>query len=179
MFTRFLFKPSLTFTILALLLLPQIAITGTAFAASISDVPPSNFYCLDVNGSTTLTGSVVSVPSPPGTGVKFQILPRVTNNCTENNPVSNVTVTFTLKAVCPPPSLNKTKSTSFVVPNPLAQGQPAGASYMVTTYCIVYSGVMPIASEVPTSLSVDIDATGTNASGQKVYSPVKTETVLW
>ena len=95
MFTRFLFKPSLTFTICALLLLPQIATTGTAFAAnpaSSDAVPPSNLYCLDVTGSTTLYGSVVSEPSPPGTGVQFTILPRVANNC--GTTVSSIIVTF-------------------------------------------------------------------------------------
>ena len=101
MFTRFLFKPSLTFTICALVLLPQIAAAGTAFAVgptSVDAVPPSTLYCLDVSGSNTLYGSIVPKASPPGEQVQFTILPRVVNNCTTT--VSNIKVTFTFNAVC-------------------------------------------------------------------------------
>src|SRR5689334_18455587 len=128
MFTRFLFKPSLASTICVLLLLPQIATTGTVFAAkpaSSDDVPPSNFYCLDVAGSTTLYGKIVPKASPPGEQVQFTGLPRVANNCTTT--VSNITVTFTFNAVCPAPTVSNQKSNTFTPTKPsLEPGKDVG-----------------------------------------------------
>jgi hypothetical protein len=177
MFTRFLFKPSLTFTILALLLLPQIATTGTAFAASISDVPPSTLYCLDVSGSNTLYGSIVPKASPPGQQVQFTGLPRVANKC--QTTVSNIKVTFTFNAVCPVQTVSNVKSSSFTPTKPsLEPGEDVGDMAQYNVYCIIYSGVVPTASDPPTSLSVDVSATGTDANGQEVLSSaVKTVTV--
>ena len=179
MFTRFLFKPSLAFTIFALVLLPQIATTGTAFAVgptSVDNVP--NFYCLDVSGSNTLLGNIAPVPSPdpPGTGVEFTALVRVANNC--ETTVSNITITFTFNANCPASTINKEKYNTFTPSKPSLQpGNNVGDYDTFIVYCTVYSGIVPIASEPPTSLSVDFDATGINANGQKVFSNVKTVTV--
>jgi hypothetical protein len=179
MFTRFLFKPSLAFTICALVLLPQIATTGTAFAAgpsSIDNVP--NFNCLDVSGSNTLPGNVAPVPSPnpPGTGIKFTALVRVLNKC--ETTVSGITVTFKFNANCPASTLNKEKYNTFTPTKPSLEPRDDVGDYDVfIVYCTVYSGIVPIGSVPPTSLSVDFDATGTNANGQKVFSPVKTVTV--
>ena len=177
MFTRFLFKPSLAFTIFTLVLLPQIATTGTAFAvgpSSVDNVP--NFNCLDVSGSNTLYGKIVPKDIPPGEQVQFTGFPRVVNNC--ETTVSSITVTFTFKAVCPAPTVSGTKSNTFIPTKPsLKPGEPVGDSTIYDVYCVVYSGIVPIASEPPTSLSVDIDARGTDANGQEVFSPVKTVTV--
>ncbi len=178
MFTRFLFKPSLAFTIFTLVLLSQIATTETAFAVgptSVDNVP--NFDCLDVSGSNTLYGSVVPDTSPPGTGIKFKVFPRVANNC--ETIVSNIIVTYTIKAVCPPPSISNARPSTFKPKKPsLGPGEPPVGDFVeYIAYCITYSGIVPISSEPPTSISVDFDATGTNANGQKVFSPVKTVTV--
>jgi hypothetical protein len=42
---------------------------------------------------------------------------------------------------------------------------------------MIFSDPVSVAQEGSTSLSVDFDATGTNANGQKVFSNVKTVTV--
>jgi hypothetical protein len=177
MFTRFLFKLSLAFTIFALVLLPQIAITGTAFAVgptSVDNVP--NFNCLDVSGSNTLYGSVIPKDIPPGEQVQFTAFPRVVNNC--ETIVSSITVTFTFNADCPASSSNKLKSSTFRPTKPsLKPKESVGDSNKYNVYCVVYSGIVPIASEPPTSLSVDINAKGTDANGQEVFSPVKNVTV--
>jgi hypothetical protein len=182
MFTRFLFKPSLAFTTFALVLLSQIAATGTAFAVgptSVDNVP--NFNCLDVSNSTALGAKVVPVvsPSPPGQGIQFRLFYRALNNCTSGNPVSDVTVTATPNIVCPPPTLGNAKSNSYEAKNPIAQGQPAAASFLATAYCIEYQGIIPVSSEVPTSITINFTATGINANGQKVFSSAKTVTVQW
>jgi hypothetical protein len=167
MFTRSVFKTSLAFTIFALVLLPQIAATGTVLAAKPTTKPatsPSlavaNLYCLDVTGSTTLLGNVVPVPTPPGQAVQFTVLPRVANNCTTT--VSGITVTYMIKPVCPSPSISNAKPSTFKPDKPLASGQSVGD---------FDGGIVPITSEAPTSISVDISATGTDATGQEVFSP--------
>jgi hypothetical protein len=65
MFTRNLLKHFLTFSLFALLLLPQISGPGTALAAGpASEKDPSNPVCLDVSNSAALGGKIVPVVSP-------------------------------------------------------------------------------------------------------------------
>jgi hypothetical protein len=177
MLTRILFRPLLAFTFCTLLLLPQIATMGTAFAAkpaSVDNVPDLN--CLGVSGSNTLPGKIVPRISPSGEQVQFTGLPRVANNCTTT--VSNITVTFTFNAVCPAPTIINVKPSTFTPTKPsLKPGEDVGDMVQYNVYCIVYSGIVPIASEPPTSISIDVDAKGTNANGQEIFSPVKTVTV--
>jgi hypothetical protein len=106
MFTKNLFKPFFTFSLLALLLMPQVGGSGTAFAAGpSSEKDPPNPKCLDMTQTFTDAESVISVATPPGKGIQFNINYRVTNDCTANNPVSQVTITATLNATCPSPSM--------------------------------------------------------------------------
>jgi hypothetical protein len=176
MLTKILFRPLLAFTFCILLLLPQIATMGTAFAAkpaSVDNVPDLN--CLDVAGSTTLSGKVVPRISPPGEEVQFSVLPRVANHC--ETTVSSIVVTYTISAVCPPPSASDAKPSTFKPDKPLASSQSVGDRVTYGVTCITYSGIVPIASEPPTSISIDVEAKGTNANGQEIFSPVKTVTV--
>jgi hypothetical protein len=67
----------------------------------------------------------------------------------------------------------------FTPPDKLDNKKTAELQNEVTTYCVVYTNNVPTSSVVPTSIEIDVTATGTSASGQDVTAPAFPITVNW
>lgn len=176
MSTRFLFKPFLTFTLIALLLLPQIEETGTALAAKPTPVSlaiPGPRICLSVNNTTGGYGRIVPVANPPGEEVEFTINFDVENNCTLT--VGNIIVGGPFQGTCAEGTINLVKD-AFLVRGNLASGQHVGEPRKYTAYC--YNSADD-SSEVPTGISMSISAAGIDTNGASVVSPAIPFTVIW
>jgi hypothetical protein len=186
MFTRNLLKPLLMFTLLTLLLMPQVAASGTALAAKPTTrfaiaVPtglPLSPDCLSLTSSSVAGAQTVTVANPPGGGVKYSAYLLVQNNCTTGNPVSLVTINTTTIATCPAESNNEPRTDSYKIPD-LAQGSRLGKLVINIGSCVVSVNNVPTASIIPTSIKINIDAFGISASGQQVVAPGAVLNVTW
>jgi hypothetical protein len=178
MSTRFLFKPFITFTILALLFLPKIGETGTAFAAkpASSDAVPGPKICLSVSNTTISNGHIVPLDEPPGEGVGFTIKYDVENNCSST--VGNIIIGGPVEGACSEGSVNLLR-VAYPVRGNLASGQHVGEPVKQDAYCIVENANGSTSSEVPTSISLSLSAIGTDANGAAVSAPTIPLVVTW
>lgn len=185
--SKVLYRTSLTCTLFALLLVQQIGLTGTALAAK----PPVKFPtpvslavpnpdCLDVNLTTTF-GETGYTTNPPGKYVKFTVVFYVTNNCATT--VSGVKFKASANVVCPSGASNPGEGAEPVtVPLPKNSVDPRKQDHTeksATALCVILSNNVPIAYTVPDSISVDVSATGTDASGATVFAPAVSLPVTW
>jgi hypothetical protein len=171
MFTRSLFKPFLMFTLLALLLLPQIGETEIAFAANpaSSDAVPGPKVCLSISNTTISNGHIVPLDSPPGEGVGFTINYDVENNC--ESTVGNIIISGPVEGACPEGSVNLLR-VAYPVRGNLASGQHVGEPDKGNTaYCAV-EAKGSTSSEVPTGISMSLSAAGIDTNRASVVSPV-------
>lgn len=172
MFTRKLLRHFFTFSLFALMLLPQ----SSAFAAGISAVPspPSltDTDCLNVSNSTTFNASVVPATSPPGQEVSYEAVLSVTNLCTADNPVSNIKVLGTVTTTCAGQStVDKPAPLEYPFKGTLDNGKSATENATAFNRCIISVDNVPTTSVVPATIAIELIATGKSASGQLVTSP--------
>ena len=179
MFTRKLLRHFFTFSIFALMLLPQ----SSAFAAGISAVPSPpgipNTNCLNVSGSTVSSGSIAPTPPPgtPGQSVKYIVSYYVENNCPDT--VGSIIIGGPISVTCPGNSVNVPQNAAFIVSGNLANGQHVDAAKNTWSYCVVYTNNVPTLSVLPTSIGMTIEAKGTDVNGISVSSPKIPMVIKW
>jgi hypothetical protein len=201
MLTRSLFKHFLSFSLFALLLLPQISGSGSALAKKRPTATPTprpvthtrkfvvkltpsrkdaaNPICLNVSNSTAF-GGVHPAINPPGQQVEAGVALSVTNLCTANNPVSNITISGTLNTTCATGALpDKPVPIIFPARGALDNGGTDGGSGLATSRCIISANDVPISSVLPVSVTINITANGVSTSGQLVSAPPYTINVIW
>ena len=181
MFTRWLSKLFLACTIVTLVLFILISETFTAFAdshVSIHDAVATD--CLDVSASTGF-GELAPSTSPPGQQVQFSLVLSVTNRC--SSAVTTTSFSTVAHVVCPEGTVLPTSQTTVPIPfsATIAPGKETGPSRPLTgsTSCVYLVDNKPVASTAPVSISIDLQAFGTQDNGQPVDSPVDTFPVKW
>lgn len=179
MITRNLLKPFLTFSLFALLLLPQISGPGSAFAAGPPIKDEVNPICLDV-GNSTAFGGVGTAINPPGQQVEAHVVLHVINLCTANNPVSNVTISGTLNTTCAAGAIpDKPVPIILQVPGPLDQKEQWFNSGVATSRCVISANDVPISSVLPVSVNINLTANGTDTLGRLVSAPPDVINITW
>lgn len=132
---------------------------------------PPDLTCLDVTTSSVTNVHTIAVTNPVGGAVQFNTYLYVINTCTTDNPVSSITIVGNVVSTCPEKSVSTSTPFTYMVPYPLYNMAGAGKQFTITDNCIVLENGVPTTSILPTGIQLNIDASGSSASGRDVFAP--------
>lgn len=190
MFTRSLFKHFLSFSLFALLLLPQISEPSSALAKRPTATPTPKPVmhvkksvakpviktvpntCLSVALSTAFSDGPIAVANPPGEAITFAVALNLANNC-GTTVTSGATIEATVNTTCVDPTStpNIEPPVSHSFPDPIVNQTSANVRGTGQAYCIAYTNGMPTATVLPANVTVTVTASGTDINGTLLQAP--------
>jgi hypothetical protein len=159
---------SSTILVVSLVMLSFMFFTPAAHAARTAQLLPADapdVQCLDVSASNVSGQETVAVKTPPGGGVHYTLSLYVINDCPQNHRVSNITIVGTASGKCPRGNLGSA-DVKYNGSYPIYPNAGFGDSYGITDFCAVTENGKIVASVVPTTITVTVNASGSYIDGQ-------------